>query len=368
MPGRNEWGCFKYFDHEPDKIEWKYAYWAFRAMRGVHKKLAMMQSEIRDSTILNSLDIKTMLADFEADDNSEAGLGSEMMAWMSTAMLTISTIAGLSAPVIGAAGAVLGLALGRTSAELAAQDGEDTAVTLGELETWLGGYFDASRRSMQTAVSLAAGVQQDGARFDTLPSLAYKTTEKDFGTESHIARFFSTPFWLLDVDSQIVRDAVNAGGSNIRYKLIDTILQTVGWAVMGDDEIKDQATCDDTRGGRWMEVDGTSYCLSLWWLNERDQYQQSNLDSPLFANLEKHKMVELETYYRGALKCAKAGRSGTRKIEVDDVVANELPECFFSPEVKWRVRVQPSKEACSGLGLNALCIPTNKVTDWYESG
>lgn len=365
-PGRHEMQCGDYFDYKEDKIEWKYAYWAFRAMRGMYSKISRMADELRDSTLISSLSITELINDLESDKLDDLA-GADLLNWMSTAIIMAGAATGVGAPVAGAGAVITGLIFARAGAEIDEDDVSKT-VQFEEAQVWLRDYFKEGLGGFKSAISLAAGVKYKGTEFSDLPSLTHRTVDKDFTTENDVSRFFSSPFWLLDDDSQAVKDAVNAGGDELYWKLTDVVLQGAGWVVMGVDE-EDEESCGDINGGvgRWMEVDGEHYCLALFYENNSG-YSRPASDSSIMDHLEKHNFVELEDYYRGSLECAKQGNSGTRSLEpdYDAIIANGRPPCFFSAEVKWVTYEKPSDAQCSGGGLQAGCITKPKYSDWYE--
>lgn len=369
-----DWQCDQYFDKSPDKYECKMGYWVYRAIRVMHDNLELLQDEIRDKTIINGFQTEDMVKEFDAtEEHVNVGSMAFVLNWVASTFLTAGAVYGLTNPVVGTTGVVVGLLFSRVAGDVGVGEAKDKAksdepVNIGRIKSILAEHFEKKGDELKQTARLAVGEDLDGVGFDKLPSMAFATTENDFTTTSSIAKFFSTPFWLLDINSNTVKEVIDTAGIRIRWKLIDTILQTVGWAVMGDQEIKDQGACDKTRG-QWMDVEGTTYCLNLWW-NDNGNWRKAAEDTKVYSGMEKFGMLGQQEYYRQCLRCAKAGRSGTTDVTVPDGVgsdpaAMELPECLLSAPVKWRSKQKTTISECATYGIGS-CYDMYKITDWYS--
>lgn len=365
-PGQPGWQCGDYFDKEPDKYEWKEAYWVFRAVKGVQKSMERMKRELGEATSINGLKVDQMIDDFQADKEKTVGAtATQVLNWFSTAIISVGVVGGLIggplAATLTTGGVAIGIIAGRVAGEL---DKDDAELPLKAIKNALADFSKDTSKHLDITIRLAMGNKVEGAEFDELPSLTHVTTEKDFAAQHSVSKFYSSPYWLLDIDSMGVEKISELVSSSLRWKLIDTIMQSVEWYIMGDDEIKDQGACEEAQG-QWMDVDGTFYCLSMWWYDSPImKWKPAAKDTTVYSAMKTHEMLDIQEYFRQCLRCAKSGNAGTVvPQDVKDIVSTELPECYLSMPVKWRVKKELTLEECVSQGVS--CLPKDEVTDWY---
>lgn len=354
QPGRNELQCKDYFDEKNGKV----TYWVYRATRGIHDKLALMEKVLRDSVIVNGLKVDKIVEDLEASAEVPSVPDTDFAGWIGTAMMTIfSFVAG--PPVVGVAGGVLGLLVAKVASLSKEEHGD---VNIGDIRDAIANVFEKTADGIEEVTRLASGFRREGDEWEHLPDMQQLSEENQVGYDlpNPVSKFFATPFWLMDIDAETVSQAMENTGDIIRYKVIDTVLQSVGWVIMGDQRIEDEESCNNLQGGRWLSFDDDrgTHCFSLWWEDPEGGYMhQAAEDTKVYKGLEAHSMVKLEDYYTESIRCAKAGRAGTTSLDVDAVIGHndQVPECFFSARVYWWHHDLPTEAYCAKLA---------KYDDW----
>lgn len=194
---------------------WKQAYWVFKAVKGAHKKIIAMKQNLDDGVDIAGLNVKAILNDFgvSPDDLKD---GSDVTGGLAAALSIGAAFAGLG----GTKGAALGAGLSVGSTILGQLKQDDTFSTA-DIESSLAEAFKTWKDDLSDVLRIALGGGKDNAEFESLPDLS---DEKHRDHESHIGRFFATPFWLLDTDADEIQSLGKNAEAGIQLKLIDLAL------------------------------------------------------------------------------------------------------------------------------------------------
>lgn len=346
-PGNLEQGCYQ-FD---EKIEdGAMAYWAYNAVKGAHDKIAMMREKNFFSSFSQSLSLGRFVQDFDASELRLKNSLFDILSWVGYAMILIANFMPFLAPgaiplaLAAATGSSIGLATLAGSGQAKANNPEPDSqeekfLRILDLEAMLQEFFDGTRQHLEKVARLAVGVKYEGDEYSDLPSS--EDVDKEWRSESlssSVAHFYSNPIWLIDNNAEHFDDALELAGEVFRLKLIDRTLQLSGWVVGVDETAANKETCEQRGASRWMEIEGKGeFCVSLLWMEPGGEAGPKLAEKGGMTEnaLKTHKMIDLEVYYNEAIRCSRAGRSGTTELDVADIdrSSKEIPLCYFSMPV-----------------------------------
>ncbi|KAI6760278.1 hypothetical protein HG530_009138 [Fusarium avenaceum] len=272
-----------------ENITGKTAYWIFKAVRGLQVKFIMLQNKLRDATIMTGFSIDSMVSDFGGDQKGTE----DVLKWMSAALGLGQTIAGL-APGAGTAFETASGILGGVF-DIVAEEVKPEEIDTADISAALVSIFKKTGDRIDDILRLAVGNTKNIEDFDRLPD----PTGGDPWYKSRVTKFFSTGWFLLANDGEVVQSAIGS------------ITQRSG------------------RGGNWAEA-----------------------TEDVYENMAKYNLGNREPFYRGILDCA---LSENKDLQLDNLGFNRIPVCFFDLEAHFIDGNDDPK--CNNPALNAVCDP-----------
>lgn len=300
----------------------KRAYWVFKAVKGAHGTIRAMHSKLDGETLSQSLKLKAMIEDFDVSSGDD--MSCSIGALLSGGLAMASSVAG----TVGHQASGMGMGIMSTilgSLGSGGGPGEGEAIKLSAVEEQLGKVFDSWKEGLEKVMALVMG-DGDSSDYDDLPSFTNRAVGEP------IAKFFGTPFWLLDSDSDLVENIIADVGTNIQHKMVDIILQTGNWKLVANPQIKSHEECYKVDHRRWIDADGEHMCFSI--------YDRGDVhDSRVPETMDKYGIDSLQNYFEIAIDCARNGDSEKNTIDAGDTINadGDKPRCFYSIPVKKRV-------------------------------
>lgn len=346
------------------------AFWVYRAVKGAHKKLQRLAEQQLVSTVAESLSIDSLVDDFDASDMIVSSNAWDALAWFGYAMMGISGFIPFLAPGImagslaGALGGTLGLFVAKGASEGKAADpkpGAQRDTNIKALQNTLKSLFLDSRDNFGRSLRLALGIKYDEEEFSDLASPASLSADwqPETPVTSNAAKFFSDPLWIMDSNTEEIDGLMKAGAQVFRFKLIDRILQQSKWLLAADPKVTSKEDCDKIQTGRWINIDDQDACFALWYKDSWLEPEVPKEDDKIVKALKDHEMIDLEVYYREAIRCAESHGSETTDLDITDAFSKELPLCFFSIPVNIMV-----ERICypNSQHIEQVCIDPK---EWY---
>lgn len=322
------------------------SFWVFKAVKGVHRTISMLENELVGSTLAESLRLKSIVDDFDVSDKDDAS--SALLGLLSGALSMVATGAG----AVGKADASTGMGimsglLGQVSSAVAGKDTE--AIPLGEVQKALGDGFESWRAGLREILKVSMGNVTSEDDYDELPDFS----GGDITIDDPLLKFYSTPFWLLDDDANAVGTVVDEIGKNIKRKLVDIILNTGNYQIVAE-----TSKTEDNCSSEWIKAGDGHYCFYV-------QNRMGDSESKLTTKMKDHGIENLREFMTIAIDCASTGDSGTSKIDAKDTInidGKKKPRCFYSLPVK---KTEVNEDAHQGgiVGCTSKC---NKLVDFFS--
>ncbi|KAG5654902.1 hypothetical protein KAF25_010947 [Fusarium avenaceum] len=328
-----------------ENITGKTAYWIFKAVRGLQVKFTMLQNKLRDATIMTGFSIDSMVSDFGGDQKGTE----DVLKWMSAALGLGQTIAGL-APGAGTAFETASGILGGVF-DIVAEEVKPEEIDTADISAALVSIFKKTGDRIDDILRLAVGNTKNIEDFDRLPD----PTGGDPWYKSRVTKFFSTGWFLLANDGEVVQSAIGSITQRVMPKIASNVMKSANIRLVADKRAKDREACGYATGRQWMPLrDGEEYCFYLMRF-----YPQSGrggnwaeATEDVYENMAKYNLGNREPFYRGILDCA---LSENKDLRLDNLGFNRIPVCFFDLEAHFIDGNDDPK--CNNPAVNAVCDP-----------
>ncbi|KAF4987467.1 hypothetical protein FDECE_15422 [Fusarium decemcellulare] len=296
------------------------SYWIFRAVKGAHKKFRELDRVLVVSTLMGSLSIPDLIKDLGApEDGSE-----KVLTWLSAAATMGGSVGGLAPGAGTSIGAGFGFLSGLFAGLAAEAKPED--IKAGKLQDSLSKALEASRTKLKNTLRIAVGGGTSEEEYKSLPAPMWDTYE------TNVAKFFNGGWYLLDDDAAAVTAAFESVGNNVKTKVINEVMKSVGLHLVADTRpnADTQEKCGYAPGRQWMELkDGQFYCFYLM-RSYSAGYKEPDWEEAgeiVYAKMAENYLGNRDAYYRAIINCA---LSGGGEVDPATLVWNEVPRCYFN--------------------------------------
>lgn len=338
----------------------KRAYYIFRAVRGIQKKFTLLKAKLLDSTIINGLQLENIAKDLDGP-SSKATLN-KIATTLTNAIIVGGIAFGRAFPLAGIYGPAIGISLATGWQAMSSDDELD----LGSIESALGAYFEASAVNLENTLRTVMGYPNNRTdtdfTYEDLPNLT--TNVYNDILKYPVAKFFGSPMWLVDSSDPGLTEVLDLGMKMTRWKMIDSILQQLGYAVTAAKDYEDEKTCNDgTEGRKWLKVDDKYRCFSLYLRSSDGRYSPVGPEKNIYKKMAKYGLEDLEGYYKNAIQCAKENDSGDTDFTRSNQVEGQLPMCFYNIPVKYadRISIYGNADKCGADGPWDTCVWTDDL-------
>ena len=320
-PGKPNWGCEDYFNHA--KVEGsafndhfkQNAYWIFQAVKGARTTIGFVHRELTEEAILNGLRVDDMVSDLEGKDDENI----DIAAWFS-ASFTIIGGATAGNPIVSGFSSMMS---GIFSMMSLGQDEEDEPIN-GGVRSSIADMMERTKESLVFTLSTAMGDNEDEEAYKKLPAFL------DDSLRTNIGKFFNSGWWLVEVNSEDIKNAIKAAGENFGKKVAELVMQQAGFKLVVDRrDNKMTKNCEDKANGMMIDVDGSSYCVYL--AKFHSEISLDRADEDYHEKMKKYGIANLEWYYNAVIDCAMNGGKN-RDIDMGNMKAGKTPRCFFNIE------------------------------------
>lgn len=322
--------CEEYFDGNIDPLG-KNAFWIFKAIGGFHAKVDSMYTAIAIKGLLSSLNIGQLIDDLGGGPQEDSTFP-DVAGWLASAIGLGGSVTGTSS-FKGKTAVSTGLSIlsSITAMVAKAEPEEEEGVDAAGIESALESVLKATLENMETILELAMGNVQDETAYEKLP-----VPEGSEEGDTPIGTFFSNGWALLHKDSDPSQDVKNAMVQGIRAKIVDLILQDIGYMLVGMEQDQVEGGCPggDGSGEYMLETNnGDSYCFYI-----AKPYEPNNVEYLARADTEILQIMSgagIESpyaYYKEILKCQRPRDSEAKDYQPDGEPQEigQVAKCLFN--------------------------------------
>ncbi|KAK2764256.1 hypothetical protein FQN54_008948 [Arachnomyces sp. PD_36] len=297
------------------------AYWVMMAATRAFAAFSYMDNAITAKTLIQSLDIASVVEDFDIEYPAE---DINILSMMAGAMVVASGPIGLAAPTLSA-----GLTVGIGSLSMASQFQQDQIDPTSDLEQQLKDSYTATREEIENTLRRAfVNGSPDSGDLSNLGS----------GYTTATANWFVDGRWLLSDVNNYLKPMVDEFATRARHGLVNTAMKANIYIMLVNTDVGDECESQDN-GAVWMEglSDGEDgQCYNLFYVfPEQNVARGQDAEDDVVTNMVDNYGIDLAEMYTNVWECAIANPDGGEEFDgsyADWEGAGDgaLPPCFWN--------------------------------------